>query len=196
MSKEIVDEKDVVLHEESIISDKDLSTYHETHAGSLVLDPVEARVEFGDEVASRLKLSPDGKTVLWPQPTDDPEDPQNWSERRKTVQLIIITLASVVPDFDSAIGIASIFALAEQYDTTTGQINNLTSKYVSSSVTLAFGGMLLAPCSHLPFQLEHLPYRMGWPSCGDAHAALWALASALLVAGSCAWLPYRLRLRT
>jgi hypothetical protein len=88
----------------------------------------EARVEFGDEVASRLKLSPDGKTVLWPQPTDDPEDPQNvrlrfhltdirpsidcgllgplfqWSERRKTVQLIIITLASVVPDFDSAIG--------------------------------------------------------------------------------------------
>lgn len=96
MSKAIVDEKDVVLHEheETIFSDKDLSTYHETHAGSLVLDPVcvcfffllliiltghtrEAHAEFGDEVASRLKLSPDGKTVLWPQPTDDPEDPQN-----------------------------------------------------------------------------------------------------------------------
>ena len=27
-----------------------------------------------------------------------------WSERRKSIQLIIITLASVVPDFDSAIG--------------------------------------------------------------------------------------------
>jgi hypothetical protein len=40
MSKETVDEKDVVLHEEVIISDNDLSTYHETHAGSLVLDPV------------------------------------------------------------------------------------------------------------------------------------------------------------
>jgi hypothetical protein len=37
----------------------------------------EARVEFGDTVASRLKLSPDGKFILWPQPTDDPEDPQN-----------------------------------------------------------------------------------------------------------------------
>jgi len=37
----------------------------------------EARIEFGDEVASRLKLSPDGKIVLWPQPSDDPEDPQN-----------------------------------------------------------------------------------------------------------------------
>jgi hypothetical protein len=34
-------------------------------------------MEFGDTVASRLKLSPDGKIVLWPQPTDDPEDPQN-----------------------------------------------------------------------------------------------------------------------
>jgi len=140
MSKAIVDEKDVVLHEEPIFPDEDLSTYHETHAGSLVLDPVEARVEFGDEVASRLKLSPDGKTVLWPQPTDDPEDPQNWSEWRKTVQLIIITLASVVPDFDSAIGIASIFALAKQYDTTPGRINNLTSNW--SIFLIGWGGLL------------------------------------------------------
>ncbi len=37
----------------------------------------EARIEFGDTVASRLKLSSDGKFVLWPQPSDDPEDPQN-----------------------------------------------------------------------------------------------------------------------
>jgi len=37
----------------------------------------EARIEFGDKVASRLKLSPDGKTVLWPQTSDDPADPQN-----------------------------------------------------------------------------------------------------------------------
>jgi hypothetical protein len=61
--------------------------------------------------------------------------------------LIIITLASIVPDFDSGIGkysfgpchlyprfhamlpgIASIFALAEQYKTDPGEINNLTSK--------------------------------------------------------------------
>lgn len=38
---------------------------------------VHANSEFGDAVALRLKLSPDGKIVLWPQPTDDPEDPQN-----------------------------------------------------------------------------------------------------------------------
>ena len=55
-------------------------------------------------------------------PTDDPEDPQNvwnawqavslryliffaqWSDFRKGVQLLIITLAAIVPDFDSGIG--------------------------------------------------------------------------------------------
>lgn len=78
-------------------SDVDIAfnKYHEQHAGRLVLDPEyilfafssvhlvdrpcnsEARIEFGENVASHLKLSPDGKTVLWPQPADDPEDPQN-----------------------------------------------------------------------------------------------------------------------
>ena len=39
--------------------------------------PREAHIEFGDEIASRLKLSQDGETILWPQPSDDTEDPQN-----------------------------------------------------------------------------------------------------------------------
>lgn len=64
----------------------------------------EAKIELGDAVAARLKLSPDGTKVLWPQPTDSPLDPQNWSDRRKAFQLLIITMASIVPDFDSGIG--------------------------------------------------------------------------------------------
>jgi len=108
----------------------DLYTYHERNAGRLVIDPKEARIEFGEDFAKRLKLSSDGTKVLWPQPTDDPEDPQNWSDRRKNFQLFIITLAAIVPDFDSGIGIASIFQLAQTYNTTTGVINDLTSKYV------------------------------------------------------------------
>ena len=82
--------------------DIDLTHYHEQRAGRLVLDPRcvplspfslvpladqpytrEAHIEFGDEVASRLKLSPDGNIVLWPQPSDDPEDPQNVCPCRK-----------------------------------------------------------------------------------------------------------------
>ena len=64
----------------------------------------EAKIELGAAVAARLKLSEDGTKVLWPQPTDSALDPQNWTMRRKNLQLFIITLAAAVPDFDSAIG--------------------------------------------------------------------------------------------
>jgi hypothetical protein len=150
-------------------SEIDLQTYHETNAGRLVVDPAwvwaslnystslcwpslnrEAKIEFGEAVASRLKLSRDGTKVLWPQPTDSPNDPQNWTDNQKNLQLLIITLAAIVPDFDSAIGvvnmdllssllwtrtigIAAIFALANQYGTDPNTINNVTSKYVHST---------------------------------------------------------------
>ncbi len=64
----------------------------------------EAKAELGEYVASKLKLTEDGSKVLWPQPTDSPRDPQNWDSRRKNLQLLIITLAAFVPDFDSGIG--------------------------------------------------------------------------------------------
>ncbi len=64
----------------------------------------EAKIELGEAVAARLKLTKDGTKVLWPQPSDSPRDPQNWTTRRKNVQLLIATLAAVVPDFDSGIG--------------------------------------------------------------------------------------------
>ncbi|KAL0060334.1 hypothetical protein AAF712_012900 [Marasmius tenuissimus] len=114
------------------ISDDDLAVFHEREAGRVIFDPEEARIELGEEFTSRLKLTKDGKTILWPQPRDDPSDPQNWSSRKKALHLAIITLATVVPDFDSAIGIATVFQLAEEYHTNTGHINNLTSKYVET----------------------------------------------------------------
>ncbi|KAG7442595.1 uncharacterized protein BT62DRAFT_922533 [Guyanagaster necrorhizus] len=103
-----------------------ISTFHEQRAALLVVDPEEARIEFGEAVGSMLKLPRDGTKVLWPYPMDSDRDPQNWSDMRETVHLIIITLAAIVPDFDSGIvisgceGITSLFRLAEQYDTTTG----------------------------------------------------------------------------
>ena len=58
----------------------------------------------GDAVAAKLKLTADGTKVLWPQPTDSPLDPQNWSDLRKNALLVIMTMAVIVPDFDSGIG--------------------------------------------------------------------------------------------
>ncbi|KAJ7855075.1 MFS general substrate transporter [Mycena leptocephala] len=108
----------------------DLLTYHERHAGHLVIDPEQAKTVFGETLVIGLKLSQDGTKVLWPQPTDSLLDLQNWSPGQKALQLFIITLASIVPDFDSGIGITAIFALAEQYKTTPDEINNLTSNSV------------------------------------------------------------------
>ncbi|KAF8056670.1 MFS general substrate transporter [Lyophyllum atratum] len=148
-------------------SEIDLLSYHEKNAGRLIIDPEEAKLELGEEVAAHLKLNHDGTKVLWPQPTDSPLDPQNWTARRKTIQLIIITLAAIVPDFDSGIGIAAIFALAEQYNTTTGVINNLTSNW--SIFLLGWGGifavMLMRRYGRLPIlfwsQLLSLGFLVG-----------------------------------
>lgn len=97
--------------------------------GGLVIDIDEARREFGDTVADRLKLAEDGRTILWPQPSDDPNDPQNWSDRKKNLTLFIVTAAAFVPDFVSSLGIASLFPLAAEFHTTTTEINNLTSNW-------------------------------------------------------------------
>ncbi|KAG6899941.1 hypothetical protein C0993_005063 [Termitomyces sp. T159_Od127] len=129
-SKRHSEEKHDVLEIVCPASDIDLHSFHEKRAGRLVIDPEEARIEFGQSIASRLKLSPDGTKVLWPQPHDSDLDPQNWGDRRKNFMLFIVTLAAIVPDFDSGIGIAAIFALAKQYDTTPGVMNNLTSKWL------------------------------------------------------------------
>lgn len=129
-----------------------LFALHEERAGRLIVDPKEARIELGDAIASRLKLSADRTKVLWPQPTDDPEDPQNWSDRRKAFQLFILTLASIVPDFDSGIGIAAIFGLAEEYNTTPNVINNLTSNWSIFLIAPAgvFAAMFVRRYGRLP----------------------------------------------
>lgn len=77
--------------------------------------------------------------MLWPQPLDSDLDPQNWSDFKKNTQLLIITLAAITPDFNSGIGIASIFALANQFHTTTGVINDMTSNW--SIFLLGWGGL-------------------------------------------------------
>ncbi|KAG1799379.1 MFS general substrate transporter [Suillus plorans] len=120
-----------------VTDDVDFVAYYERASGRLVVDPEQAKVEFGEVMASRLKLSPDGL---------------KWTDFRKTVHLIIITMSAVVPDFDSGIGTASIFSLAQTYDTTSGVINDLTSNW--SIFLLGWGGifwvMLMRRYGRLP----------------------------------------------
>lgn len=49
--------------------------------------------------AARLKLSPDGKYVLIPQPTDSPLDPLNWSPAKKWLITGIIAYIAALADY-------------------------------------------------------------------------------------------------
>ncbi|THH16395.1 hypothetical protein EW146_g4245 [Bondarzewia mesenterica] len=98
-------------------------------SGRLVVHPVEAEKEFGHEIASRLKRTPDGAYICWPQPSDDVDDPLNWSSRRKNIVLTVYCLAAFVPDFSIALSVPVLFNLAEQFGVTTEEINDLATNW-------------------------------------------------------------------
>ena len=62
--------------------------------------------------ASGLKLAEDGHTVLIPQPSDDGNDPLNWSWTRKHLILFAVSWASFLPDYGSATGAVTLIPQA------------------------------------------------------------------------------------
>ncbi len=45
----------------------------------------------GHAVTRHLKTTKDGATILIPQPSDDPNDPLNWSQAKKNAILMVIS---------------------------------------------------------------------------------------------------------
>jgi hypothetical protein len=64
------------------------------------------------ENRGNLKTAKDGQTVLIPQPSDDPNDPLNWSPTKKHVILFIISFAAFLPDYGSATGAVTLIPQA------------------------------------------------------------------------------------
>jgi hypothetical protein len=60
------------------------------------------------DLVERLKLAPDGHTILIPQPSEDPHDPLNWSSWRKHITLIVISMTAFLPDYGSATGAVAL----------------------------------------------------------------------------------------
>lgn len=59
-----------------------------------------------------LKTTDDGRTVLIPQPSEDANDPLNWSKTKKHVILFIIAATSLIPDYGSATGAVTLLPQA------------------------------------------------------------------------------------
>ena len=51
-----------------------------------------------------LKTAKDGRTILVPQPSDDRNDPLNWTSWKKHAVLLTISFVSFLPDFGTAFG--------------------------------------------------------------------------------------------
>jgi len=64
------------------------------------------------EHCENLRTAKDGHTVLIPQPSDDPNDPLNWSPTKKHVILLIVSFAAFLPDYGSATGAVTLLPQA------------------------------------------------------------------------------------
>lgn len=70
-------------------------------------------VESADAANARgLKLARDGHTVLIPQPSDDVNDPLNWTWAKKHLILFVVSFASFLPDYGSATGAVTLIPQA------------------------------------------------------------------------------------
>ena len=65
-------------------------------------------IDAGDIDRRNLKLARDGHTILIPQPSDDPNDPLNWSRTKKHIILFIVSAAAFLPDYGSATGAVTL----------------------------------------------------------------------------------------
>ncbi|KAL9607898.1 MAG: hypothetical protein Q9167_007236 [Letrouitia subvulpina] len=74
-----------------------------------------------------LKLAADGKTVLIPQPSDDPNDPLNWPQVKKNVLLAVVCACTFLPDYGSVTGAVTLIAQAKEYGITPDTVNHSQS---------------------------------------------------------------------
>jgi hypothetical protein len=85
----------------------------------------------GNASTRNLKTTKDGKTILIPQPSDDPNDPLNWSQTKKNIILGVVSAtgmflrsitpiyvqklshdAALLPDYGSATGAVTLIPQA------------------------------------------------------------------------------------
>jgi hypothetical protein len=62
--------------------------------------------------AARLKKTPDGKTVLIPQPSESANDPLNWPASKKYYTIAVIAFIAFLPDYTAGSGIVTVIPQA------------------------------------------------------------------------------------
>ncbi|RFU32155.1 hypothetical protein B7463_g4142, partial [Scytalidium lignicola] len=92
-------------------------------------------------VETDLKLASDGHTVLQPQPSDDPNDPLNWSWGKKHSLLAVLVLGSFSCDF-SAASQATVVLQGQEWHMNPNDVNRASSLNV---LMIGLGGLIWMP---------------------------------------------------
>ena len=97
----------ITIHGDKMESSQLDSSGTTTDPSAHVLDIKELGLE-----GQGLQTAHDGKTVLIPQPTSDPNDPLNWNPLKKHIILFVITVVAFLPDFGSSMGAVALLPQA------------------------------------------------------------------------------------
>lgn len=72
--------------------------------------------KFEQQELTALKKARDGVTILIPQPSNDPNDPLNWSRRKKWSIMAIVAYCAAMPDMQAGFGIPLVVPQAIYWD--------------------------------------------------------------------------------
>jgi MFS family permease len=90
----------------------------------------------------RLSDSAESHIVLAPQPTSDPNDPLNWSTKRKTIQIALLSFYGIFVYALLTTSVVLWSAINEELGFSYDQLNN---SYGVSAATLSIGCIMFVP---------------------------------------------------
>jgi len=135
-----------------------------------VLDEAQLKVKLGLAADAHLKKTKDGRFVLIPQPTDDPDDPLNWSKSKKSLILLVIAASAFTADYSAATGASALIQQAAEWKISPNTVNHATA---GNTFMLGVGGLVTV---WLSAYFGRLPI-LFWFQCFSAGTAAWAAAA-------------------
>ena len=93
---------------------------------------------------ANYQLANDGKTVLIPQPSSDPNDSLNWSWQKKHTILFVIAATAFLPDYGSATGAVTLIPQSIEWNLSQDYVNH---SQVGNVFMLGVGGVFVVALS-------------------------------------------------
>ncbi|KAI0172196.1 MFS general substrate transporter [Hypoxylon sp. FL1284] len=126
---------------------EDVTTIRDTDSSTVRSEPeVEQDVEAGLGVTKTKTSDNDPNVVDWDGP-DDPENPMNWTDKKKWLNITILSIMTIVTPLGSSMFAPGIPGILIQFHETSSTVATfLLSVYI---LGFAFGPLLIAPLSEI-----------------------------------------------